>query len=71
MDVGSRLTVFTDKDPENKNVKLLILNSISKENILLKVLVTRLLKKITNRLAEWHQGEDLEEVTTILHHRPH
>ena len=71
MDVGSRLTVFTDKDPENKNVKLLILNSISKENPLSKVHVTRLIKKITNRFAEWHLVEDLEEVTTILHHRPH
>ena len=71
MDVGSRLTVFTDKDPENKNVKLLILNSISKENILLKVHVTRFLKKITNRFAGWHLVEDLEEVTTILHPHPH
>ena len=71
MDVGSRLTVFTDKDPENKNVKLLILNIISKETTLLKVHVTHLLKKITNRFAGWHLVEDLEEVTTILHPHPH
>ena len=71
MDVGSRLTVFTDKDPENKNVKLLILNIITKENTLLMVYVTRLLKKITNQFSGWHLVEDLEEVTTILHHHPH
>ena len=63
--------MLKDKDPENKNVKLLILNIISKENTLLMVYVTRLLKKITNKFAGWHQVEDLEEVTIILHPHPH